>query len=221
MDAIAVIATAVEQPLLQRLAPLLAALQEGEAMSRDIALAQSACAPTPALRQALRLQSRQEAAHAAVFGAALRCTGQRVLCPPRLLRALAEYRDRLNADVRAGALVASVFGLQCVFESLGEVALQPPAGALARLGDRLVPLRALMLQQEQAHHQLGRRWVARWAAIASTAEAGALAAARDSYLALADAVIDAGVEAFGPFEVDGRHFADAARVRLAGLVPTV
>ena len=219
MDAIPV--TAAERPLLQRLAPLLAALQEGEAMSRDIALAQSACAPTPALRQALRLQSRQEAAHAAVFGAALRCTGQRAPCPPRLLRALAEYRARLSADVRAGALAASVFGLQCVFESLGEVALQPPAGALARLGDRLVPLRALMLRQEQAHHQLGMRWTARWAATASTAEAHAVAAACAGYLALADAVIDAGVEAFGAFEADGRHFADAARLRLAGLVPAV
>ena len=83
--------------------------------------------------------------------------------------------------------------------------------------ERLVPLRALMLKQEQAHHRLGRRWTA----TASTAEAHAIAAARAGYLVLADAVIDAGVEAFGAFEVDGQHFAATARLRLADLVPIV
>ncbi len=215
MDRIA--APACEAPALRRLAPLLAALRQAEAISRDVALAQSALAPAPALRQALRLQSRQEAMHAAAFGAALALAGRRAACPPRLERALAEYRRRLEADVAAGALAASMHGLQCVFECLGEVALQPPAGALARLGDRLLPLRALLLAQEEAHHRLGERWVARLGAGAEPADAAALAAARAAYPALAEAAVEAGVEAFGDFEADGRVFAEAARERLAGL----
>ena len=202
---------------LRRLGPLLAALRLAERVSRDVALAQSALAPTPALRRALRLQSRQEAMHAATFGAALALAGRRARCPPRLEAALGDYRRRLEADVAAGALAASMVGLQCVFECLGEVALQPPAGALARLGDRMVPLRALLLAQEEAHHQLGERWVPRLLGGAAAAKVAAVAAARSAYPDLALAAVDAGVEAFGEFEADGRGFAEAARLRLAGL----
>jgi len=148
-----------------QLVPLLAAAQEAERIARDIAAAQAGIAPVAALQRALTQQSRQEAVHAAVFASALACLPGRAACPPRLARALARFRQRLQADVAAGRLAASLFGLQHVLEALGHVALQPPHGELAGLGDQFVPLRGLLAK----HWATGgwarcgcRGWQCRW-----------------------------------------------------------
>ncbi|MEP7058195.1 MAG: hypothetical protein ABI809_10540 [Caldimonas sp.] len=181
----------------RRLAPLLVAVVAFEEMSRDVTRLQSAIAPTPGLARALLRQSRQEAMHAAVFRGALRLTGIRADCPPRLATGLAQVRLRLQDDLRRGDLGSSMLGLHCVMEGLGSTALQPPAGDLGRLGDRLVPLRALILEQELAHQQLGERWIERMAG-----ERSELRVACQVYVELAEAIVDAGLDAFGGYSAD-------------------
>jgi hypothetical protein len=198
-----------DEPALRRLAPLLAAVKLGEQISCDVALRQARLAPLPSLQRALERQSRQEAMHAALFGTALACVGHGVRCPPRVARALAGYAASLHADLDAGRLCGSMVGLQCVFERLGAVALQPPEGALSRLGDRLVPLRALIAQQEAAHRRLGEIWVPRLAR-----QEPAVSATRRQYVALAQAVVDAALDELDGFEGDRRHYFESACAHL-------
>lgn len=193
----------------KRLAPLLVAVTAFEEMSRDVTRRQSALAPSPGLAHALVRQSRQEAMHAVVFRGALRLTGLHAASPPRLAEALAQCRARLEDDLDRGDLACSMLGLHCVLEGLGGVALQPPAGDLGRLGDHLVPLRALILKQELAHQHLGELWVERLAA-----NRLALQAACSAYVELAESVVDAGLAAFGNYAMDQALYLAGSREHL-------
>lgn len=204
---------APETTALRRLAPLLWALKLGEDLSRDVALRQAALAPTPQLARALGLQSRQEAVHSMLFGAALRCLPRRSTCPPRLEAALAGLGARLHADAEAGRLGATLIGLQCVLEGLATAVLQPVEGELSRLGGRLVPLRPLILHQEEAHHWLGEVWVPRLAGPAGEAAALACAAAGRDYAALGEACL----AAFNATDAERAHYAGASRAHLAAV----
>jgi len=193
-----------------RLAPLLVAVTAFEEMSRDITRRQSALATAPGLARALLRQSHQEAAHAALFHGALRLTGVRATCPSRLDRALAACRSRLADDLERGDLACSMLGLHRVLEGLGSVALQPPAGDLGRLGNHLVPLRALVLKQEEAHQQLGELWVERL----GDHRRPALQQACRTYVELADEVADAGLSAFDGYCMDRALYLAGSRVHL-------
>ncbi len=198
----------------KRLAPLLVAVTAFEEMSRDVTRRQSALAPSPGLAHALLRQCRQEAMHAAVFRAALRLTGMRAAAaPPRLAEALARCRARLEDDLDRGDLACSMLGLHCVFEGLGGVALQPPAGDLGRLGDHLVPLRTLILKQELAHQHLGELWVKRLAG-----DRRALHAACNAYVEIAESVVDAGLAAFGDYAMDRALYLAGSREHLARML---
>lgn len=202
---------------MRRVVPLLAAAREAEHVARDIAAAQARIAPAAALQRALYHQSRQEAVHAAAFTAALACLPGRAACPPRLANALAGFRQRLEADVAAGRLAASLFGLQHVLEALGHVALQPPGGELAGLGDQLVPLRGLLAQQELGHRRLGEVWVPRLAQRLDAQQRRALRDAGSGYLDLAREAVDAGLDACAGFADDRRYYAQATQECLGGL----
>ena len=200
----------------QRLAPLLWMLKFGEELSRDIALGQAGLAPTPQLQRVLGLQSRQEAMHAALFGAALRCccAPGRAAAPPRLIAALDDFSARLRDDVAAGRLAASMIGLQCVLEGLAGAVLRPAQGELARLGDRLLPLRSFVLLQEEAHHRLGEVWLPRLTGRDAASAAAALAATCRGYVASGDAIVEAGLVLFDGYAADRDHYAAASRVHL-------
>lgn len=131
------------------------------------------------------------------------------LCPPLLEHALLAYRSSLMADLQGGQLAASVMGLQCVLERLACVALQPPPGQLARLADRLVPLRAFVLHQEAAHRNLGDAWVSRLGAGSSELEG-----ARQKYVDLAHAVLEAGLGSLSCLAQDAGHYRAAVRREL-------
>ncbi len=206
---------AAPETALRRLAPLLWAVKLGEDLSRDISLRQAALAPTPPLARALGLQSRQEAVHSMLFGAALRCLPRRSACPPRLQAALDEFGTRLRADAAAGRLAATLVGLQCVLEGLATAALRPVEGELSRLGERLVPLRPLILHQEEAHHRLGEVWVPRLAGPAGEAAARSLAAAVRDYAALGEAVAEAGLATFDSRAAEHALYARASGEHLA------
>lgn len=191
---------------LRKLSPLLAAARRAEEIARDVARRQSDLLQPCALQRALGRQSRQEAVHAATFGSALAFLPGRSACPSSLARALHEFEARLNADVAQGALAASMFGLQSVLESLGSVALQPPEGELATLGDRFLPLRGLLLQQELGHRRLGEVWVARFVSGAAARERGALMQAGRCYLELAEALVAAGLQECESFAADRLYY---------------
>src|SRR5207237_799148 len=118
-------------------------------------------APTPPLAHALRAQSRQEALHAAVFAAVVDLVRDEAACPEPLQRALDAFAARLHADLDAGALAASMLGLQCTFEGLAGVALRLPPGEMQALGAQFLPLIHLVEQQESAHLRLGEIWTPR------------------------------------------------------------
>ncbi|MBA3774541.1 MAG: hypothetical protein H0X13_19245, partial [Ramlibacter sp.] len=145
------------------------------------------------------------------------CLQGRVACPPRLAAALARFRHRLEADVAAGRLAASLFGLQHVLEALGHVALQPPGGELASLGDQFVPLRGLLANQELGHRRLGEVWVPRLALLLGTQQRRVLRDAGRGYLELAHEAVDAGLDACAGFADDRRHYAQVTQRCLDGL----
>lgn len=197
----------------RRLAPLFRAVQLGEELARDISLAQAALAPVPRLARALQEQSRQEAFHANLFGAALQCIPGRHLCPPRFARALASYRAKLQADIFEGNLLASMLGLQCGFEGLGAVALRFPPGPIAAICDRLVPLRAVILRQEEAHHRLGQWWARRVGAV----DASRVGTALRVYSALAEEITAAGLHELEILNIDAQHYRCASSEHIAHL----
>lgn len=185
---------------LQDLRPLVAAIVQAEEISCEVSARQARIAPA-ALAHVLRTQSRQEAIHAAGFRAALEWLPGVAVPPAALSSALRAFRERLLGDVQAGALGASLLGLQCVFERLACVALEPPPGELARLADRAVPLRVLVLHQEIAHRQLGDIWVGRL-----PDPAQGLGHHCEEYLGLAHAVLEAGLGSLDCLQQDGGHY---------------
>lgn len=195
----------------RHLAPLLAAVSIAEEISRDVSRRQAAIAPT-VLRRPLGLQSRQEAVHAATFRAALQCLPGSGRCPDRLVQTLRAFEARLHADVDNGDLAASMLGLHCVLEGLGCIALEPPPGELARLADRAVPLRSFIRHQEEGHRRLGEVWVPRLAA----GTAGLRLACED-YLALAQAVLTAGLETLDCLAGDAAYYGEAVSRHLGNV----
>ena len=136
-----------------RLARLLEVLRTGEELAAHVALRQSHIAPAPWMSRALCMQAAQERSHAAMATAAL----TRVATKQRAPDVTIALRRRINHDLDAGNLAASILGLQGVIEHLGEAMLemlgrhQHPAGVL------LHALRKKVLAQERGHVLLGAR----------------------------------------------------------------
>jgi hypothetical protein len=195
---------------------LLVALKAAEEISRDTAWRQAGMAGDPALRAALLVQARQEAVHASAFSAALKVAAVDVMAPHGLLRALADYRARLDADLDAGRLGSSLLGLQVVFESLGAVALRPPESALSWRAAGLLPMRALLLRQEEAHHALGEAWLQRLAARGQLGSDGLEPSCR-VYTALAEAALEQGIALFAGFPADQEAYWQVATARIQSI----
>jgi hypothetical protein len=198
---------------LRPIAQFFAGMSRAEVISRDVSRRQAELAPDSAMRRFLTLQSRQEAVHAAIFGSALRVASRRDRCPDRLADALARLGSRLNADLDAGWLAGSLIGLQGVLEAIGAVALSAPSTELATIAARFVPLRHALLAQEQAHHRVGRYWLAQIAAGADRSD-DALKCSRLEYAELGEAVLVASIEIFDGFDVEQRIYLDAGRAAI-------
>jgi hypothetical protein len=201
--------------LLDRIAPLLAAARQCERMSCEVSRRQGELARSAPLAHALAAQSRQEAMHAAVFDAALALAPRAIAPPPRLAAAIGDYARHLHADLDAGDLAASLLGLQCVFESLAAVALDPPEGELTWLGKRLLPVLWLVRRQETAHRRLGEASLARLPA--NSASDSALQSAWLAYLDHAEAMTDAALAEFGGAAADFAHYRAHTRSCLEAL----
>lgn len=202
--------------VLRALAPILVAARRTEQIARDVSLGQAKLAPLSSLQHALREQSKQEATHARAFEAALELLGEG-RPPERMLVALDAFGRRLDTDLAAGRLASSMFGLQYVLEGLGGVALSPPAGHFAQIGDKFVPLRDLVLHQEIAHRRLGEVWVPRLASQLAEEDRSELSTASREYGDLATAVVEAGLPLLEDLEADRNHYVAAASSFLESL----
>ena len=135
------------------LSRLLEVLRGGEELAAHVALRQSQIAPAPWMSRALCMQAAQERSHAAMATAALTLVAAKQRAPDVTLA----LHRRINHDLDAGNLAASILGLQGVIEHLGEALLealgrhQHPAGAL------LHALRKKVLVQVHGHVLLGAR----------------------------------------------------------------
>ncbi len=140
----------------RRVAQLIEVMRQGEILAAQTALRQSRIAPLPWMRRALEIQAAQERSHVALATVAAGIAG---FTHPRgaVPDLIVPLRLRLERDLDAGNLAASLLGLQGVIEHLGETLLEQlgrhahPAGAV------LHALRRKVLAQEYGHVQLGAR----------------------------------------------------------------
>ncbi len=194
-----------------RLGRLLRVLHHGEVLAAQIALRQSHIAPVPWMRRALRVQAAQERGHALIADMALRLAGEPA-CTPDTTRAL---RRQLEHDLDAGALAASMLGLQGVVEHLGEALLDALGASPHPAGAVLHVLRRKVLAQERGHVQLGARCLR---ALAHDGSPGHTVAF-DAYRGLGHAVADDVASLLDDARLDARAFwrdVDARLVRWHG-----
>jgi hypothetical protein len=190
--------------LLDRIAPLFAAARQCERMSCEVSRRQGELARSTPLAHALVAQSRQEAMHAAVFESVLALAPRGIAPPPRLAAAIGDYARRLHTDLDAGDLAASLLGLQCVFEGIAAVALDPREGELTRLGEQFLPPLSLVRRQETAHRRLGEASLARLPV--DLARDAALQSTWLAYLDHAEAMTAAALAEFGGAPADVDHY---------------
>lgn len=202
--------------VLKALVPVLGAARLTEEIARDVSLGQAGLALVPGLQHALREQSKQESMHAKAFEGALELLGANAP-PEKMANALDAFGRRLKRDLAAGRLACSMFGLQYVLEGLGGVALSPPAGHFAQIGDTFVPLRDLVLHQEIAHRRLGEVWVPRLAAHLDEKGRADLVVASREYGDLAAAVVEAGLPLLEDLDTDRNHYVAASASFLEAL----
>lgn len=203
--------------VIRALGPIMIAARRTEQIAMEASRRQSELAPTAALRHALLQQSRQESAHAAGFAAASAYLGP-ATAPHRMLQALEHLGARLRADLDAGDLGSSMIGLQFVLEGLGSIALEPPPGELAQIGDKFVPLREMVLHQEQGHRRLGEVWVPRIAGAATEGQRRRMEAAGRDYAAIAHDVVEAGLPLLADLNTDYAHYERASRAFVTSLL---
>lgn len=177
-----------------RIARLFNVLQHAERIACAVAMRQARLCRAPRARRFFALQASQEALHATVFHVATTLLAPRrhsLLTPA--FAVLDDYRRRLESDLAAGDLDASVVGLQVVLEGLGDVVLKRLNPELNRHGARFAPWRQLILAQEDSHHAFGCKWVSR----CPDAALPALAASARDYLDLGSRMLAASEELFG------------------------
>jgi hypothetical protein len=162
-----------------------AALEAGERLAARIAARQAGVANGPAARF-FALQARQEALHARSFAAAAAVLAPGAAAGNPAGPALAALGARLDRDLDAHDLGASVVGLQVALEALGTAVLGELEAVVSTHVPRLAVLHRRVALQEAAHHAFGLRYVDR-----------ALARGEVSAARLADAAADYGPLAFG------------------------
>lgn len=146
----------------QRIARALAMIEAGERLAqscvaRQIELAAAAGA-SASTRSFLAGQLEQEGLHAGFFGAGARLFGGAPV-PDEAARALERYRVHLAADLQRGTLTASLIGMQCVFEALGESVLNAFDRSHSPKVKLFAQFRHRIAREEATHHAFGLRTV--------------------------------------------------------------
>ncbi len=170
------------------IARLLTFLEYGERLAHDCAKAQAALAPEKGQRQFLAAQARQEAAHAWVFQGAIAWLAPRHLGDSPFLPALEQYRTLLDDALDRRDLAETLMAEQIILEGLGEAILARIEEGLAKRSAPFGRLRRILLLQEEAHHDFGRRMLDR-AVTTGVASPDRLRARAQEYLALTDHMV--------------------------------
>jgi hypothetical protein len=170
------------------IARLLTFLEHGERLAHTCANAQAALADEPGHRRFLLSQARQEAMHAMVFKAAVAWLAPRCLGHTPVLRALEQYRRRLCDALDRKDLIETVLAEQVILEGLGEAILTRIEAGLVKRAAPYGRLRRILLHQEEAHHQFGRRLLERAITDGKT-DAVALCRHAEDYLELTQRMV--------------------------------
>lgn len=146
----------------QQIARALAVIEAGERLAHscvarqlELAVETGADAST---RSFLAGQLEQESVHASFFGAGARLFGGAAM-PEDAARALEHYSAQLNADLTRGSLTASLIGMQCVFEALGESVLNAFDRSVSPKVKLFAEFRRRITREEATHHAFGLRAV--------------------------------------------------------------
>jgi len=183
------------------IARLLRFLEQGERLAHDCANAQAALLPEPGMRRFLLGQARQEAYHAVVFQGVIAWLAPRHLRACPLLPPLEHYRALIADALNRGDVAETLLAEQIILEGLGEAILKRIEAGLVKRNAPFGQLRRILLHQEEAHHNFGRRALEQ-AIVGGRTSAEALRPRGQEYLAVADAMVTTVSDLFESIEED-------------------
>jgi hypothetical protein len=195
------------------IARLLQFLERGERLAHDCAKAQARLAPEEGMRRFLLGQARQEYSHALVFQGAIAWLAPRHVGAGSLLPSLEQYRALLEEALRKGDLNETFLAEQVILEGLGEAILSRMEEGLVTRRAPFARLRRILLHQEEAHHDFGRRMLDRAFAAGRETPDALRRRARD-YLAVTDAMVRSVADLFESIDEDPTLYASRARGNL-------
>lgn len=195
------------------LARLLHCLEHGERLAHDCAAAQVALAPDSCAGRFLLSQARQEALHAVVFQGAVAWLAPRHLGDCPVLPPLERYRALIVEAIRERRFAETLLAEQIILEGLGEAILRRFEAGLVKRKAGFGRLRRILLHQEEAHHDFGRRVLERAIADGQTSPE-ALRSCAQEYLALIDSMVATLADLFESIDEDPSAYAADARNNL-------
>ncbi len=122
------------------------------------------------------------------------------------LPALERYRALIEEAIRRKDFLETLMAEQIILEGLGEAILSRIEEGLVLRKAPFARLRRILLHQEEAHHQFGRRMLARAMAAGSTS-AEILRPRAEEYLALADEMLLTLADLFESIDEDATAWA--------------
>lgn len=140
----------------QHLARYLHALMLGERVAARCASAQAQMAH-PRIRRFFNAQARQEAIHATVFQYAVQWLAPKGTSYRDAASLMHQYESLIDEAILRKDLPETVLATQVMLESLGEVCLHRLDHGCTKRGFGFRRLRHIVLNQERAHHDFGRR----------------------------------------------------------------
>ena len=192
------------------IARLLTFLEHGERLANECAKAQAKLAPDSGSQRFLLSQARQEAAHALVFQGAVTWLAPKHLGDAPFLPALEEYRKRLDEALARQDLLETFLAEQVILEGLGEAILTRIEEGLVKRTAPFGRLRRMLLQQEEAHHEFGRRMLER-AMAEGRIDGETLRCRAEDYLALAQNMVITLADLFDTIDEDPAAWASDVR----------
>ncbi len=148
----------------QHLARYLHALMLGERIAARCASAQAQMAGTPAIKRFFSAQARQEKVHATIFQHAVQWLAPKGARHQDAAPLMHQYDALIEDAIQRHDLPETVLATQVMLESLGEVCLDRLNHGVNQRGLGFRRLRHIVLNQERAHHDFGRRQLHAYAA---------------------------------------------------------
>jgi hypothetical protein len=192
------------------IARLLTFLEYGEHLAQDCARAQAALAPEQGMQRFLLNQARQEAAHAWVFQGAIAWLAPKHLGGSPFLPALEQYRVLIEDALQRRDFPETLMAEQIILEGLGEAILARIEEGLAKRNAPFGHLRRILLHQEEAHHDFGRRMLDRAFAAGATSPDHLRIRAQE-YLALTDRMVSTLGDLFESIDEDPQLYLARAK----------